>query len=183
MRDSIDEPAVGRIAWGEEGVRGDIRDCFLATEKDVVNWKRDFKGLLTVGRLSEADIPSGRPCIHSIRSLSHLKNGDIVVLYPRSGQVGTLFRPESDQNTLLLTERCNSFCLMCSQPPVDRDDSGLVRVNVQAIGLMQPSPRFLGLTGGEPTLPGDDLLRIFRSLRDHLPQTHVHMLTNGRRFA
>jgi hypothetical protein len=139
---NLAEPVVGRIAWGEEGVCGDIRDCLLATEKDVVNWKRDFKGLLTAGRVSEVDVPSGRPCIHSIRSLSHLKNGDIVVLYPRSGQVRTLFRPESDQNALLLTERCNSFCLMCSQPPVDRDDSRLVSVNIQAIGLMQPSPSF-----------------------------------------
>jgi len=32
-------------------------------------------------------------------------------------------RPDSRHNVLVATERCNSNCLMCSQPPQDRDDA------------------------------------------------------------
>jgi MoaA/NifB/PqqE/SkfB family radical SAM enzyme len=35
----------------------------------------------------------------------------------------------------------------------------------------------------EPTLLGDRLLTILSKLRDTMPSTYVHMLTNGRRFA
>jgi His-Xaa-Ser system radical SAM maturase HxsC len=48
---------------------------------------------------------------------------------------------------------------------------------------MEPLPSTLGITGGEPTLLGSDLFRIFRSIQERMPETDVHMLTNGRRFA
>jgi His-Xaa-Ser system radical SAM maturase HxsC len=121
--------------------------------------------------------------IHGVSSIDHLAPGDIVVMNPRSGLVRTLFRPSSQHNALLVTQRCNSFCLMCSQPPIDRDDSDLVDMNLEAIRLMEPHPSELGITGGEPTLLGERLFQIVAELRDRLPKTDVHMLTNGRRFA
>jgi His-Xaa-Ser system radical SAM maturase HxsC len=48
---------------------------------------------------------------------------------------------------------------------------------------MSPAPEYLCITGGEPTLLGDHLLTILAKLRDVTPNTYVHMLTNGRRFA
>jgi His-Xaa-Ser system radical SAM maturase HxsC len=179
---NLTEPVVGRIAWGEEGARGEVADCFLVTEEGISKWQGNFKGLLTTSYVSEYQ-GFDRPCICSIRQLSHLKNGDVVAIHPSSGLIRTLFRPDSDHNALLLTERCNSFCLMCSQPPIDRDDSELIRINIEAIRLMQPAPASLGLTGGEPTLLGDALFQTFRTLREQLPETDIHMLTNGRRFA
>jgi len=41
----------------------------------------------------------------------------------------------------------------------------------------------LGITGGEPTLLHEDLLRVLRLARDLLPKTSLHLLTNGRLFA
>ncbi len=121
--------------------------------------------------------------MHSAAEIEHLRTGDVVVLTPRTGQVRTLYRPDSEHNTIFATDRCNSFCLMCSQPPVDRDDSELVEMNVELIQLMEPQPAQLGITGGEPTLLGEGLLRILGELKRRLAETHVHMLTNGRRFA
>jgi His-Xaa-Ser system radical SAM maturase HxsC len=72
---------------------------------------------------------------------------------------------------------------MCSQQPIDRDDRELVDINLEAIRLMDPAPETLGITGGEPTLLGTDLFRLFAALREELPETDIHMLTNGRRFA
>jgi His-Xaa-Ser system radical SAM maturase HxsC len=72
---------------------------------------------------------------------------------------------------------------MCSQPPVDRDDSGLVSINLEAIRLMDPPPSSLGITGGEPTLLGEHLFRIMAELGQRMPDAEIHMLTNGRRFA
>jgi His-Xaa-Ser system radical SAM maturase HxsC len=86
------------------------------------------------------------------------------------------------QNALFVTERCNSFCLMCSQPPVDRIDDERVAINLEVIRLIDP-PEQIGMTGGEPTLIGDGLFQILRAIRARFPETRVHMLTNGRRFA
>jgi His-Xaa-Ser system radical SAM maturase HxsC len=123
------------------------------------------------------------PVVHSVKDLDHLKSDYVVVLEP-NGFVRTLYRPDSAHNTLFATERCNSNCLMCSQPPSDRDDvDALTQRNLRLIDLISPPPEYLCITGGEPTLLGERLLVILRKLKDVMAGTHVHILTNGRRFA
>jgi His-Xaa-Ser system radical SAM maturase HxsC len=48
---------------------------------------------------------------------------------------------------------------------------------------MSPSPEYLTITGGEPTLLGDHLYNLLDQLKTSLPETQLHMLTNGRTFA
>lgn len=145
----------------------------------------DFRGYVALVVRSQVDGQSiSTPLVHSVRDIDHLISGHVVVLEPLNGFVRTLYRPESPHNTLLVTERCNSNCLMCSQPPIDRDDiDPLTDRNLRLIDFMSPAPEYLCITGGEPTLLGERLLALIGKLRDRVPRTYVHMLTNGRRFA
>jgi len=183
---NVREAVVGRISKGlcsEPTLRGEL---ILCSSEDSKAWEdlSAYRAIVTTKTLKDLphSLPAKLPVFHTTLSISHLQDGDVVVLQPR-GLLRTLFRPGSEHNALLVTERCNSFCLMCSQPPVDRDDSGLTRVNVEAIRLMKPPPAHLGITGGEPTLLGAGLFRILDQLKVRLPETSVHMLTNGRRFS
>lgn len=95
-----------------------------------------------------------------------------------------MYRPESRHNTIFTTERCNSNCLMCSQPPQDHDDvDALTERNLALIALLEQPPADLVITGGEPTLLGDRLFAIITALKEKVPTTRVHMLTNGRALA
>jgi hypothetical protein len=93
-------------------------DSVLVCSERSNSWNNDYRAILTSASVNQSDVPTQLPIIHSAKQLSHLKAGDIVVMHPRSGHVRTLFRPDSEHNALLVTERCNSFCLMCSQPPL-----------------------------------------------------------------
>jgi sulfatase maturation enzyme AslB (radical SAM superfamily) len=130
-----------------------------------------------------ADQPPGARIFAVPPELEYLNESDIVRLTPRSGQVRVLYRRNSRFNYLLTTERCNSNCIMCSQPPKDADDSFLVAEYLAAIPLMSLATPQLCITGGEPALLGDDLLRIIRACKNHLPNTYLHMLSNGRLFS
>lgn len=138
------------------------------------------------GAIMHAPVPEGwaseTPAVFGVTSVDHLRDGDAVLLSP-NGHVRTLFRPDSAHNVLFATERCNSYCLMCSQPPRDVDDSHLIDVNLRLISLMTPAPNYIGITGGEPTLLGEGLFAIVRKLKECLPDTRTHMLTNGRAFS
>jgi His-Xaa-Ser system radical SAM maturase HxsC len=114
--------------------------------------------------------------------IGHLADGDVVQIDAR-GQVRTLYRRSSKSNSLFATERCNSFCLMCSQPPREVDDSGKITELLQLVRLIDPATEELGITGGEPTLLGDGLLAVVAECRDRLPRTALHILSNGRSFA
>jgi His-Xaa-Ser system radical SAM maturase HxsC len=114
-------------------------------------------------------------------ALSHLSDGDVIKVHPRAGDIRVLYRRASDSNTLLLTEQCNCAWIMCCQPPKPGDDDRTEEV-LQTIELIHPATNELGLSGGEPTLYPDGLLRVIQKAKSYLPMSALHLLSNAREF-
>lgn len=108
--------------------------------------------------------------------------GDVVELRPGSSKIAVRYRRGGNGNVLFATERCNSFCLMCSQPPRDVDDGWRVEQLCDLVELIDKDEQSLAISGGEPTLLGSGLERVIRRCAEILPNTHLHVLSNGRRF-
>ena len=108
----------------------------------------DLKGYAAiVSRDDLAECTVHVPIVHSVRETDHLLP-DYVVAIEANGFIRTLFRPESPHNNVFVTERCNSNCLMCSQPPIDDDDTDpLTERNLKMIDLIAPAPDYLCITG------------------------------------
>lgn len=113
---------------------------------------------------------------------SYLDNDDVVCL-TEDGRIRSLFRANSEHNSILLTEQCNHYCLMCSQPPKRVDDSWLLREAFELMRLIPRTTRVLGFTGGEPTLYGQGFIDLLQHTKNWLPHTSLHVLSNGRAFA
>jgi hypothetical protein len=75
--------------------------------------------------------------------LSHLNTGDIIYVSVGGSRVGVLWKNSARHNGLLLTEQCDNYCLMCSQPPKDRDDAWLFDRARKVISLLPPGARAL----------------------------------------
>lgn len=116
-------------------------------------------------------------------SLSHIEDGDIVRINGATGEVLVLFKASFSSNSILLTERCNSWCVMCSQPPRKQNDDWIVDEWIQTIPLIPKDTESIGITGGEPTLLGRRFLDLIAALKSNLPSTAVHVLSNGRNFS
>lgn len=112
----------------------------------------------------------------------YLEEGDIIRLDSVSGAFRCLYRKSSPNNTILLTEQCDHYCLMCSQPPKEIDDSWLLPEAAQLISLIPPDTERIGFSGGEPTLYGDKFIELLHHTRRSLPHTAVDILSNGRAF-
>ena len=113
----------------------------------------------------------------------YLSDGDIVGVRHGSRRFRTLFRRNSKHNSFLVTERCNNYCLMCSQPPKDIDDHWILDEIRESLPLVDPSTRSLTFTGGEPLTDWRDFVAVLAQCRDQLPQTALQVLTNGRAFS
>ncbi len=107
----------------------------------------------------------------------------IIGFHPLSRRVRTLYRQNSAHNSFLVTERCNHLCLMCSQPPRNVDDSWIIDEIASSIPLISATTRSIGLTGGEPLLRWERFIPLVARFSEHLPNTRLHVLTNGRYFA
>jgi His-Xaa-Ser system radical SAM maturase HxsC len=121
------------------------------------------------------------PVIHSTIEFEYLSNGDVISINP-SGFVRALYRKNSPHNFILVTDQCNSFCLMCSQPPKQVKDFDRINEHLRLIDLIDPETKEIGITGGEPTLFKEDFLRLIEHCKSRLPGTALHVLTNGRMF-
>jgi His-Xaa-Ser system radical SAM maturase HxsC len=113
----------------------------------------------------------------------YLGDGDIIGLHRRSQKFRVLYRRRSSHNAFLVTERCDHYCLMCSQPPRDIDDGWILDEITTALPLVDPAARTIGFTGGEPLLEWRRFIPLLGTMRTILPDTNVHVLTNGRAFA
>lgn len=114
--------------------------------------------------------------------LMYLGEGDVIRVNLSDGSFRVLFRKGSRHNSILLTERCNHYCLMCSQPPKNIDDSWILDEVKQLIKLIPQDTFEIGFTGGEPTLYGDQFIELLKITKEYLPKTIVHILSNGRAF-
>lgn len=138
-------------------------------------------GLYLVKDLDHA--PEGVPWIGLPPLLTYLSAGDVISASETGEYVRVLWRANSPNNSVLLTERCDHYCLMCSQPPKEREDDWLLDNARELIRLLPRSTQGIGFTGGEPTIYGERLIELLRLCHNLLPGAGVHVLSNGRRFA
>jgi His-Xaa-Ser system radical SAM maturase HxsC len=171
------------------------RSVFLLVDADSLTSQRRGRAFLVTEGSSVPDgfalyltkrLPSQaageRPAVALPPLLHHLEAGDIVSLSADGERIRVLWRHRSHQNSVLLTERCDHYCLMCSQPPKERDDDWLLDDATELVRLLPRTTTGIGFTGGEPTIYGERLVELLRLCRNLLPFAGVHVLSNGRRF-
>jgi His-Xaa-Ser system radical SAM maturase HxsC len=181
------------MATGNERERGVVR---VITDRDALPGPHD--AFLTSG----PNVPTGFPyylahpdhkdCLQKLgpdvgrialpAKFEYASQGDIFGFWT-DGNVRSLYRKASKHNSFLVTERCNSYCLMCSQPPKDVDDSWIIDEIEESIPLVDSGTEEIGFTGGEPTLLGGRFIRVLGQCKTVLPNTAIHVLSNGRNFA
>lgn len=108
--------------------------------------------------------------------------GDVIAVTPNRTTLQILYRESDLHHTVFLTNRCNSYCVMCSQPPTRQDDSWLVGEAKQVAQHIRRSPEVLGFTGGEPLLLDIELRNVLETFATLHPNTRFDLLTNGRRL-
>jgi His-Xaa-Ser system radical SAM maturase HxsC len=141
-----------------------------------------FNGALAIGGVP-IDCSAFARTVVLPAQFDYLASGDILGLRPASSHVRSLYRRSSAHNSFLVTERCNHYCLMCSQPPRDVDDRWILGEIRKALPLVDVATRSFAFTGGEPLLDWQDFVEVLKDCRNLLPNTNIHVLTNGRAFA
>ena len=107
-------------------------------------------------------------------------DGDVLLVIPGRGKAERLIRANSPHNTLLITERCDQLCVMCSQPPKKTHDDRFELL--EAACLLAPQGLLLGISGGEPTLYKEQLLALLERVLARRPDLQFHVLSNAQHF-
>jgi sulfatase maturation enzyme AslB (radical SAM superfamily) len=149
----------------------------------AVDARIDGVMLISDGRVESLPEVAELPHLIGVsEKFDYLSDGDIIGFHPTSKRFRTLYRRISGHNSFLVTDRCNHYCLMCSQPPKDIDDRWILGEIRAALPIIDKDTRPLGFTGGEPLLDWREFIDVLATCRDELPKTAIHVLSNGRAF-
>ncbi|TFF19864.1 His-Xaa-Ser system radical SAM maturase HxsC [Jiella endophytica] len=158
----VDEPIVTRLRAADAPDAGPFDAVFLGAD----------------GPVSEFDL-AGFPLRLHDAPIEDVED-DVILVLPGQASAHRLIRAASPHNTLLVTERCDQLCLMCSQPP-KRHHVDMFPHFREAVRLA-PRDVYIGLSGGEPTLFKEDLFRFLLDAIEARPDVRFHILTNGQHF-
>lgn len=112
----------------------------------------------------------------------YINDGDILYFNDKEKTITTILTQNSNENTLLLTERCNSNCIFCSQPPKKINDEYLFVDALKSI-ISFNHDNYIGLSGGEVTINKKLFIEFLNELKLNNNKTPLHILTNGKNFA
>lgn len=115
--------------------------------------------------------------------LQNASSYDVFEIHP-NGVAYKYFDNKSLDNAILVTNQCNSNCLMC--PTADsvrmRHESYSAAELIYIIKHFPSDAPHITITGGEPFLVKEDMFVLLNYLKNNLPQTEYLLLTNGRAF-
>lgn len=121
-------------------------------------------------------------CIGELETeLSDLDFYEVWIIFPNNQRINRFFRPSANSNTILLTERCDQYCTMCSQPPKSKDYLHF-ELYLSGLALIEDTT-VIGISGGEPTLYKSKLFDFITKSIALKPNIKFHILTNGQHFS
>lgn len=171
---SIEEDVVGRITFRKKIFN---RSKEIWVSKDASSPIFGYAATITT---NENIVSNGKPyCV--VNSIEGFNEGDAVVINKR-GEIVFVYEIKSNHNAIMATERCNHRCIMCPQPPI-LQEKDKTPFNLKLISLFDKSTQEIGITGGEPTLIGDNLFVLINHIKKELPKTAISILSNGVKFA
>ena len=116
--------------------------------------------------------------------LHRFHNFDVVGINPL-GEISMLYDTTSFDNTLLITNHCNSNCLMCPVSTyVRREDRGVEdSALLELVKHIPNNSNHITITGGEPFLKKDTMLNVLELIKNNSNNVDCLLLTNGRVFS
>lgn len=172
---NIEDDIVGRITFGKRNLFGRSNDILVCKDSD----KPALGYLATITGKTTFSSKNKPYCV--VDSIESFNEGDVVVIN-KNGEIIFVYEINSTHNALMATERCNHRCIMCPQPPI-LQEKDKTPFNLQLISLFDKNTQEIGITGGEPTLIGDNLFTLINHIKKELPQTAISILSNGVKFA
>lgn len=119
-----------------------------------------------------------------VKSVETLITYDVIEMV-NGNYIKVLYRDDSEDNFIQLTNQCNSNCIMCPDSEQIRNTDIIPDIEKikRQISRIPDDTKNLCITGGEPGILKYDLIEILKVCKEKLPDTNFLLLTNGRVFS
>ncbi len=177
---NIEHPIVAQITFSKVSLNTKIKTAYITKQNEFT-----FGHSLII---QDANIfkTSKKATIYNIdeKFFKDVSEGDIIQVMP-DGTINMLWEKKLNPHdfTLFITHQCNANCIMCPQPP-EKDEYSLLNTNLNLLNfLSKESIHRIGITGGEPTLKKNDLIKLTKTAYKNYPLAKIDLLTNAKKLS
>lgn len=148
-------------------------------------WKSSKAACSTGGCWNCAVLIDGilaRSCITALRPGMHIATNRKVIDRAVPKRVATVMRPAPHHNPSIFTHGCNYRCDLCHNWDMAFSSTAKALTPAQTVsklGLQPEKDRWIGISGGEPTLNRYWLVETVRELRRTAPKSRIQLDTNA----
>ncbi len=153
------------------------RSDYVLVSDDLTSIPKGYKLVVTSKEVANPN----KITYARVDSLSDFSNGDVINLNV-DGLISWFYEINSTSNAIFATARCNHRCIMCPQPPI-LQEKDRTKFNLDLIKMFDKNTQNIGITGGEPTIIGDNLFVIIKQIKKSCPKAAISILSNGVKFA
>jgi len=123
-----------------------------------------------------------RSCITPLRSGMKIETKPHTVNQVMPKRVVTLMRPEPHRHPSIFTHGCNYRCDLCHNWDLTFSSTATALTPSQAVDQLALRPekdQWIGISGGEPTLNRQWLVKTVKAIRQAVPESRIQLDTNA----
>ena len=152
-------------------------------DENIDLFEKGYKGYIFDNKPQNIDLNKINYCSH-VKDYQSLLDFDVVEIV-NNKIIRVLYRDDSEDNAIVVTNQCNSNCIMCPDSDAVRNtkENPDIKKLLEQIICIPDDTKHITITGGEPGLLKENLLKLLEECKRYLPNTEFLILTNGRVFS
>ena len=152
-------------------------------DENIDLFEKGYKGYIFDNKPKNIDLNKINYCSH-VKDYQSLLDFDVVEIV-NNKIIRVLYRDDSEDNAIVVTNQCNSNCIMCPDSDAVRNtkENPDIKKLLEQIICIPDDTKHITITGGEPGLLKENLLKLLEECKRYLPNTEFLILTNGRVFS
>lgn len=179
---NVDEYIIGKIIKNKNIVNKENYIQILDDE-NISLFQEGYKGYIFESKPQNINLEKINYC-YNIKEYQTLLDYDVVEII-NNKMIKVLYRDDSEDNAIVVTNQCNSNCIMCPDSDAVRNtkENPDIKKLLEQVRCIPDDTKHITITGGEPGLLKEDLLELLEECKTCLPNTEFLLLTNGRIFS
>ena len=160
------------------------QDCIQILDNQHISlFEEGYKGYIFENLPTKINLDNISFC-YDIQNYNTLIDYDVVEIIDNK-MIRVLYRDDSEDNVIVVTNQCNSNCIMCPDSNQVRNtkENPDIKKLLQYVKCIPNDTKHITITGGEPGLLKENLITLLKSCKENLPNTEFLILTNGRIFS
>ncbi len=179
---NVDEYIIGKIIKNKNVVNKEEYIQILDDE-NINLFEEGYKGYIFSNKPKNINLEKINYC-SNVKYYQTLLDYDVVEIV-NNRMIRVLYRDDSEDNAIVVTNQCNSNCIMCPDSDIVRNtkNNPAIKKLLEQVKCIPDDTKHITITGGEPGLLRENLLKLLEGCKKYLPNTEFLLLTNGRIFS